>query len=160
MAPRVKGEINHFITKSGRADVNGVLQAYQDSRGGKIDAMLGNIAEHPLRGIGFGIASDPYFMVVQRDPYFGLPVGASVEKGVAPLAVLEELGVFGAGLVGFWVLRLLTRSARGGLAPFAVCLTALLLNMGEATLFSPGGFGLLPLVLYGWAYASGISERR
>jgi hypothetical protein len=62
-------------------------------------------------------------------------------------------------LISLWVLMLLRGSSRGGLAPFAVCLTALLLNLGENTLFSPGGFGLLPIVLFGWAYASGISTQ-
>ncbi len=147
--------MQHFITKSGRHDVGGLMEAYNRSRGRLMDAMLANIGEHPLTGIGFGIASDPWHMNVRTDAVFGLPVGASIEKGVTPLMVLEELGVFGAALVALWVVALLRGCARGGLAPLAICLTALLLNMGEATLFSPGGFGLLLLVLLGWAYASG-----
>src|SRR5690606_115878 len=104
------------------------------SRGFLIDAMLINIANDPFRGIGFGIASFPSSMIVERDPMFGLPVGASVENGVAPLAILEEVGVFGAILVALWILVLLRKGAVGGLAAFAVCLTALALNMGENTL--------------------------
>jgi hypothetical protein len=147
--------VQGFITKSGRADVEGIIEAYSRSRGRLIDPMLANIAEHPLTGIGFGIASEPWRMNVQTDPVFGVPVGASVEKGVTPLMVLEELGAFGAALVALWVVALLRGSARGGLIPLVVCVTALLLNMGESTLFSPGGFGLILLVLLGWAYASG-----
>ena len=152
--------VHHYITKSGRADVGSLVEAYERSRGRLIDIMLANIAEHPLTGIGFGLASEPWTMHVERDPVLGLPVGASVEKGVTPLMVLEELGIFGAALVALLVLGLIRGSARGGLAPFAVCLTALALNMGAATLFSPGGFGLLLLILLGWAYTSGQPPAR
>ena len=162
MAPTVGKMAQNYISKSGRAQVGGVqvdglLEAYDHSRGGLIGAMVDNILEHPLTGIGFGIASEPALMIVNRDSVLGLPVGASIEKGVTPLMVMEELGIFGALLVAFWIFRLLRSAARGSLASLAVCLTVLLLNMGEATLFSPGGFGLLNLILLGWAYASGAA---
>ncbi|PSJ61521.1 hypothetical protein [Pseudaminobacter soli (ex Li et al. 2025)] len=163
MAPTIDSAFQRYISKSGRArlggdQVEGVMEAYDRSRGRLIDAMLENIAQHPLTGIGFGIASEPATMVVSRDPVLGLPVGASIEKGVAPLAVLEEIGTIGGLLVVAWIMRLLRSSARSGLAAFAVCLTVLLLNMGESTLFSAGGMGLLPLILLGWAYADGIAK--
>ncbi|MCF8469398.1 MAG: hypothetical protein K9G30_01290 [Parvibaculum sp.] len=160
LAPVVGGVAQKFISKSGRSEGTSIFAAYEKSRGILIYPMLDNIKEHPLTGIGFGIASEPSSMIVLRDPVLGLPVGASIEKGVVPLAVLEELGAFGAILVSIWVFLLLRGSARGGLAPFAVCLTVLLLNMGEATLFSPGGLGLLPMVLLGWTYASGLSREK
>lgn len=147
--------IAKFLSKSNRAGTSNLLEAYDASRGPLIDAMLANIAIDPFRGIGFGIASHPSMMIVERDTTFGLPLGAAIEKGVAPLAVLEEIGALGAALVALWVLRLVRRGAVGGLVPFAVCLTALALNMGEYTLFSPGGQGLLAMVLFGWIYASG-----
>lgn len=165
MAPTIGKMAQNYISKSGRAQigsgmqVDGILAAYDRSRGRLIDPMLDNIAEHPLTGIGFGIASEPALMIVTRDPVLGLPVGASIEKGVTPLMVMEELGILGALLVAFWVFRLFRSAARGSLASLAVCLTVLLLNMGEATLFSPGGFGLLQLILLGWAYAAGASTR-
>lgn len=165
MAPAVVATVQNYVTKSGRAqaggvEVTGLLQAYDRSRGRVVDAMLDNIGKHPLTGMGFGIASEPALMEVKRDPVLGLPVGASVEKGVVPLMVLEELGIFGAVLVALWLLSLLRASARGGVAALAVCLTALLLNMGEAILFSPGGMGLLPLILFGWAYSCGSALLR
>lgn len=146
---------DNFISKSNRSDATGLVDAYEGSRGLMIDLMLINIKNNPWFGIGFGIASTPSMMEVDRDPLLGLPVGAAVEKGVAPVAILEEIGVAGALLTFFWVIYLLRGSSRGGLAPFAVCMTALLFNMGENTLFSPGGQGLIVLVLFGWAYASG-----
>lgn len=164
MAPTIGKMAQSYVSKSGRAQVggmrvDGLLAAYDRSRGRLIEPMLNNIAEYPLTGIGFGIASEPALMIVARDPILGLPIGASIEKGVTPLMVMEELGLFGAVLVAFWIFHLLRSASRGSLAPLAVCLTVLLLNMGEATLLSPGGFGLLPLILLGWSYAGGASTR-
>lgn len=147
----------NFISKSYRSNATGIVDAYEGSRGLLIDLMLVNINNNPWFGIGFGIASTPSMMEIDRDSVLGLPVGAAVEKGVAPLAIMEEIGIFGTILVFIWIFYLLRGSSRGGLAPFAVCITALLLNMGENTLFSPGGQGLLVLIIFGWAYASGKS---
>lgn len=160
MAPTISQKIHHYITKSGRAEVGGLMEAYQDSRGGGIELMLNNFLEHPFAGNGFGIASVPGMMKIRRDPVLGLPMSASVEKGVTPVAVLEELGIPGALFVATWIIILLKGSARSGLAPFAVCMTVLFLNFGEATLFSPGGAGLLSLILLGWAYAGGQGIRK
>lgn len=159
LAPYVADAVQHYITKSGRTSGGNLAELYDRSRGRLIGAMLTNIREHPLAGIGFGIASEPWTMEVSRDPILGLPIGASIEKGVTPLMVLEEVGVIGAAFVAFWLLRLLRSGARSGLAPFAVCLTILLINMGEATLFSPGGMGLLSLILLGWVYSSGLARQ-
>lgn len=143
--------VDSFITKSNRADVSNIIEAYSRSRGVLIDPMLENIAEHPLTGIGFGIASRPAEMTVLRDPLLGLPVGAAVEKGVLPLMILEEVGVFGFLFVFLWLLMIFRRSASSGLPAFAVVATTLFLNLGEASLFSPGGMGMLGMVLLGWA---------
>lgn len=150
-APRLSGMVENFITKSGRAgEVQSVLEAYERSRGGLIDEMWANVKEHPFTGIGFGIGSNPLEMQIERDPVFGLPFSASIEKGVLPIAILEELGIM-AFVVALWFWTLVRRAARGGVTPLAVTTTALLLNMGENTFFSPGGMGLLSLVLVCWA---------
>ncbi len=99
-------------------------------------------------------------MEISRDPFLGLPIGASVEKGVMPLAVLEEVGIPGFMLAMFWLWIVLRRSARGGMAPLVIVLTILLINLGESTLFSPGGIGLLQLNVIGWAIASGADQKR
>lgn len=157
---KLEGVVTYYISKSGRADDSTLLAAYEGSRGAKMAEMWANIQDRPLVGIGFGIASDPSSMGVERDPFLGLPTSASIEKGVLPLAVLEEVGFFGFIAVAAWVLMLLRRSSRGGIAPVAVGLTALLTNMGESTLFSPGGLGLLLMILLGWAFACGQGQRR
>jgi hypothetical protein len=150
---RIQEGFQHFVSKSGRQDASNVVDAFQSSRGDLIALMLANIKSNPFEGIGFGIASKPEAMAIAYDPVLGLPTSAPVEKGVLPLAVLEEVGVLGAAAVLAWMLLLVRRSARGGVTPVAVGLTVLFLNMGESTLFSPGGIGLFTLVLLGWTFA-------
>lgn len=160
--PMLADQIDHFLSKSGRSQASDLIDAYQNSRGRKMDEMWDNIKITSWQGSGFGIASVPAEMDIGRDPILNLPVSASVEKGVLPLAVLEEVGIIGFVVVAAWIWTLLRRSSTGGIVPVTVAFTALLLNMGEATLFSPGGVGLLSLVLLGWAFACGqaASTRR
>lgn len=150
-APQIANKIGDYISKSGRAgSVESIAEAYDKSRGGLIDRMFKNINENPLTGIGFGIASEPELMVVERDPLFGLPVGAPVEKGVLPLAMLEELGWPGAGIVAFWLIGLAVRASRNGVVSISILITALMINMGENVFFSPGGMGLFVLIGVTW----------
>lgn len=134
-----------------RSDAVSLMTIADSSRGRLIYPMISNIQERPLAGIGFGIASDPSSMQVDRDPVLGLPTSASIEKGVLPVAVLEELGIIGSLLVVAWLWSMIRRGARSGVAAFAVLSTLLFTNLGEATLFSPGGMGLLLLILLAWA---------
>ncbi len=71
-----------FISKGQRANVSGLLEAYEQSRGFFIEEMMVNFSQDPWIGIGFGIASEPSLMEISRDPFLGLPIGASVEKGL------------------------------------------------------------------------------
>ncbi len=143
--------IGEYFDKGNRAESTGLLDAYGLSRGALIDLMVDNIEAHPLSGIGFGIASYSEGMIIDRDPLLGLPIGAAIEKGVFPIAVIEELGIFGAIIVVAWLWIVMRRASRAGVAELTVVLTTLMLNMGENTFFSPGGFGLLPLILVVWA---------
>lgn len=154
--PILGDRIAGYIAKRGEA--TSLAEAYHVSRGVLIDPMLDNISNDPWQGIGFGISSVPDAMVVDRDPVFGLPTGASIEKGVMPIAVLEEVGIPGFLAVAMWIWVLLRRSSRRGVASLGVALTVLFLNLGEYTFFSPNGFGLLPIILLGWACSSGQTE--
>lgn len=147
--PLLGGKVATFVAKRGSS--SNLVEAYGLSRGAKVDEIWANIREHPLRGIGFGVASDPFSMNVARDPVLGLPTGASIEKGVVYLAVWEELGLLGLLVVLGWLWLLVRRAALAGMTPLAVCLTALAMNFGEATLFSPSGMGMLTLLLVTWA---------
>lgn len=144
-----------FINK-GR-DFSTLAQAYDASRGGLLATMMENINAHPISGIGFGIASNPSEVEVQR--VAGIPVSAPVEKGIAPVAVLEELGIPGAALAALWLGAFIMKAARSGLVPMAVSGTILALNFGEATFFSPGGMGMLSIILIGWTVSSARRRR-
>ncbi|MDA0977609.1 MAG: hypothetical protein O3B72_03535 [Proteobacteria bacterium] len=144
-APSLQSEIDSFLTKGYRAD--NIQEAFKSSRGGLLEEMQRNIDRYPLTGIGFGIASAPNEMRIVRDPIFGLPISAAVEKGVLPVAVIEELGYPGAGLFALWIMMLIIQSARLGAFSLGILCTILALNMGEAILFSIGGMGMLALIL-------------
>src|SRR5690606_8938271 len=117
---------------SGRAgSVESFAEAYSKSRGGLIDRMFENINENPLTGIGFGIASIPEEMNIERDPVFGLPIGAAIEKGVMPIALIEELGAPAAIIVAIWIFILIRRAAFNSVTALSVSVTVLLINMGE-----------------------------
>jgi hypothetical protein len=77
-----------------------------------------------------------------------------------PLAILEEVGIFGAGAVLAWLYVLTRGAARRGIAASVVFWTALVTNMGESTLFSPGGLGLLMLILIAWASTESSADAR
>lgn len=137
--------LTSFLFK--RTAETSLIAAADASRGALVEKMILNILENPLTGIGFGIASNPADMEVERDPIFNLPLGAPVEKGVMPIAIVEELGIFGAVLVFGWMLFLLRSSSRVGVPQFAVLITLLLVNFGESMIFSVGGMGMLLLIL-------------
>lgn len=146
----------HFDTYLGKGAESGggLVDVYNDSRGYLMQKSWANIEASPISGIGFGISSDFADMTVERDSTFGLPTGAPTEKGVLPVAVLEEIGIPGFILFFLWVSVVVIRSARnGGIEALTVALTVLLTNLGEATLFSAGGMGLLMLILISWSAA-------
>lgn len=147
--PFLKEAALDFVIKRGESA--NLAEAYAVSRGGLFRMMQENIFENPLTGIGFGIATDTNSMLIIRDPVFNLPVSAAVEKGILPVAVVEELGVIVTIFVSIWFLYLLRLSFKGGRITWTTFVMLFLLNMGEATLFSPGGSGLIFMVLLGWA---------
>jgi O-antigen ligase len=138
-----------FFTK--RTDSQSLAESYKASRGELVDTMLENINKDPFFGIGFGIGSIPSEMIIIRDPFLNLPVSAIIEKGVLPVAILEELGIFGFVATSIWLIIIIQRSTCGGFVPLAVCLTALLLNMGDSMFFSASGMGLILIILVAWA---------
>ncbi len=143
--PLLTSTLSAYLFK--RSDATSFVAAADASRGVLVVKMLSNIDKNPWTGIGFGIASEPAYMVVERDPILGLPVSALVEKGVMPLAVIEELGFIAGFAVFGWFLMMLRRGARSGASQFAVVVTLLLVNLGESMFFSVGGMGMLLLIL-------------
>lgn len=153
-APLLKAVVGDFLAKGTQS--SSLTEVYEASRGGLMRKMWDNVEAHPLTGIGFGIASYPEEMIVDRDPFLDLPIGGAIEKGVLPIAVLEEVGGFGFMLVALWISMLLRRAAKLSLSALGVVFTALLLNMGEYTFFSPGGLGMIALIFFGWAAAGRV----
>ena len=139
--------VDYFISKSFQADVDGLINAFQVSRSVLYEPMIANIIKNPFTGIGFGIASDYLSMDINRDPILGLAFYAPTEKGVLPILVLEEVGIIGFLLFTLWVFILIRRSISNGMPTFLVLMTLLLINMAESILFSPGGTGLLILIV-------------
>jgi len=136
-----------FVSKNREGEIVALGSIYAISRGALMDDMMKNIGEHPLLGIGFGVPSDPGLVELEIDPMLGLPTSAPIEKGNAFLATFEELGAVGSIGVAIWLLLLVRKCEKGGLVPLTLCLTYLATNFGEATLFSPSGFGLAGLLV-------------
>lgn len=145
----LEGVLTQFINKGRQFD--DLTEAYADSRGKLIEIMLMNIDRNFYSGIGFGIASDPYEMKITRDPIFGIPISAVIEKGALPFAVFEELGLFGFLIFILWMITVTFRASRSGVVPLALTLVFIALNFGESTLFSAGGAGIVGLIFLTWA---------
>jgi hypothetical protein len=148
-APQGRDLLVGFLQK--RNDVAGIGEIFRASRGNIVDVMQENIVARPWTGLGFGIGSDTTEMTIERDPVWGIPVSGAVEKGVLPVAILEEVGIPGLLVTAFWVYLLIAAAVRSGLQEAAVAICGILLNFGESMLFSPGGIGLLVLVMLTWA---------
>ena len=156
--PILSDKLSGYLYK--RSNATSLIDAADASRGRLLEKMIVNINESPWTGIGFGIASNPADMKVVRDPFLDLPISALAEKGVMPIAIVEELGVFGALVLLVWFLVVLRRGARSSVPQFAVLITLLLVNFGESMLFSAGGMGMLLLILLtGAVSVKGHEER-
>lgn len=136
VAPLIQGvafKLNNADTFSG---------ALMEARSLVVDRSMANFYDKPIFGIGFGLPSYPWDLNVTR--FMGIPIGNPVEKGVLVVSVLEELGV--VGFVGFvaLVIAIVYRAVtwRSGQA-LAITFAALATNAGEASLFSPGGIGMI-----------------
>ena len=151
-APFVGTRVSTFIQKGARSEsLSDIAMA---SRGGKINEMMVNIRQYPIFGTGFGVLLGSDYFAIQRDPILGLPIMATVEKGVMPVAIVEETGIVGACITFPWLLLLLVRSVRGGLISGIVFWSVLATNIAEACFFSPGGQGMFQLIFAIWAATS------
>lgn len=159
-AGSINEAVHRFILKGNiERDLS---EGFYSSRGFLLENLFTGFLEHPLTGIGFGVASDSNNFNIRRDPLFGLPVGASVEKGFAIVAALEE-----TGLIGFTLLLLLLGSllrpvfrSKSNLPPIALAVGALLVNFGESVFFALGGSGLLVWLILGVARVFGQEIQR
>ena len=140
--------LQRYVQKGTEAD--DVTELYMTSRGSLLDPMLTNIKRYPFSGIGFGIASNIDSMKVFYDPYFNLPINAVVEKGVLPVAALEEIGIPGFALFLGLFFSFVWVAARNSFIHLSVLATCFCTNLAEYTFFSIGGMGMLLALLIAW----------
>jgi len=156
LGPKLYDSVNEFIRKGQAAE--STLDALTATREFLIDKMLVNIRERPMTGIGFGVPSNlnpADLWGYARDPIFGLPIMAAVEKGVLPVAMVEEMGYPLALLYGLWFAALFWLAMRAGVVPAGICAAALATGAAEANFFAPGGAGLLTMLLTTMAATAG-----
>jgi hypothetical protein len=139
--------ISSYLNKYDGERTRGLVEIYMASRSVLYLPMIDNIAENLVGGIGFGIASVPSSMNIIRDPIFGFPISASIEKGVLPLAVFEEIGFLGFSIWVLWIIVIIYQAIKVGATALTVILVVLLLNLGESVLFSVGGMGLFQILI-------------
>lgn len=167
--PLVLPRISDFVLKKQQLVTRSDLEALVServaprrlapSRTRMVRKQVKNFLEHPLWGIGFGIPSEgtSTWRRLNYDPVFQkIPISGGVEKSLLATKILEETGLVGAVLftllIGSLAVPVLSRGAR--FADGWLFLTCLLTNIGEATLFSLGGIGLLLWLLIAFSAQS------
>lgn len=148
-SPWLTAAATQFISKGSKNE--SIVDAAVASRGWKVNEMMETFWEKPLTGTGFGVLPGADYFQLARDPIFGLPIMATIEKGVLPVAVLEETGLPGALLTYAWIFVLAANALRGGLIPNSALWAVLATNFAEANLLAPGGQGMFQLVVATWA---------
>lgn len=150
--------VSEFMFKDDAASsVSDVLVA---SRGYRMNASMANFRSAPMTGIGFGIPSDPESLRPRvSQEFMGLPIGASVEKGFMPSAVLEETGIPGAFLVTLLLFALFAPVVRHpDPMIFWMMASCLLVNFGEMVFFSVGGMGLYFWIVMAFCHVSVLQD--
>lgn len=143
-----------FIQKGSNTSLN-INELFSQSRGDLTQSSMQNFKDSPLFGIGFGVPtnynSEEGFGNIR---YFqGIPIGASVEKGFLPSAILEEIGLIGFTLTVLILYFLIGKVRKKFTAQTLwILLAALFINIGEAVFFSLGGPGLFIWIIFGFTY--------
>lgn len=129
-----------------------VFEALDYSRGRLAREGLENFYANPVWGIGFGTARSatrPFQPVY--DELLGLPIKASTEKANMFIATLEETGILGTVPLAWLLLAMALPIVRSGsMVAGWVFFSCILFNLGEATFFSVGGFGLYQWIAMAW----------
>lgn len=142
--------LSSFIVKGTVSSVDYGKQVSMErillSRRGLIEFSWNNFLDNPLFGIGFGVAKTEMFK--RTATYLTAPA----EKGFLPTAILEEGGLVGTTaflvFLGVFTWDLWRQRNVAGLITFWVFLAT---NLGEVTIFSPGGAGAFGWIMVGAA---------
>lgn len=132
--------INSFLTKSGNADT--FQESIELSRGQLFISQIDNISQHLLFGIGFKVPSN----LETRTALGSTNEGNYYEKGNMLLVIIEELGFIGFMLFSFFIAHVVLSNSCARLYSneyIIVPIIALITTLGEASMFSIGGVGML-----------------
>lgn len=121
------------------SDRRALTEAVTDSRQQLIEENLYYFSKKPLYGTGFQ-TSEAHKYAYQKGEIsiFSAPI----EKGLLPLMILGETGVIGAGIFVIFLFTFYgTCRRKRYLCSMTLMTVFLILNMAEASFFSPGGLG-------------------
>ena len=128
-----------------RSPVNGILEAYELSRGHLIEIALDKIDKHFFLGYGFGL---PYEFEDFKIKYtFGIPMSAPVEKGVFIFSLFHELGLIGFVLFVITFMSIFIKKSYD-IVELTTILFIFFINLYESVFFSASGVGLITLLLF------------
>lgn len=126
-------------------DERGLVEAVTESRMGLVEQNLYDFRRNMLLGSGFQVSEDVADMYRHSE---GLMISAPIEKGVLPLMILGEGGVLGAIAFVIFLLMFYSVCTKNRYVATATLFTTyFMLNMAEATFFSPNGGGTQWIVL-------------
>lgn len=107
------------------------------SRGSLIENQTNNIDKNPFFGIGFKTPSN---LMLEKSAF---SLGKPYEKGNMLTAAVEEIGFVGFLILLITIIALLKPGKNRKTALFILPIIALCTTLGESTLFSIGGIGVL-----------------
>ena len=135
------GAMSQWIRKTSdvEADRRTLREALTESRQSLMEYSMYEFRRNPLFGSGFQVSEFTQELVRESK---GLIISAPIEKGVAPVMVLGETGIVGEVCFLLFLLSFYAACLRRKYVVTSSLFTVFLVtNMGEATIFSPGGIG-------------------
>lgn len=143
LRPGANEQLEAFLRKSGNdGRTGGSVSLTEDltrTRMGLIEQGLENFRQRPMFGNGFQVSEEMQFIDKKET---GMILSAPVEKGVLPVMILEEGGVFGAAIFLAFIIAVYMKYMRLKFSCFLSTFTTFIaLNTGEAIFFSTSGSG-------------------
>ncbi len=128
-----------------------VIETYFIARAPAIDPVINNLKLNWFTGIGFGVPSS-YNLISSNVDEFNVFNFSRGEKGNIFLLVFEELGILGLLIFISWLAVLFKQTIiSANNISIIIILNIVFINLAEAVLFSPGGYGLFLIILLCYA---------
>ena len=147
----ISNSIFDFMDKSKTGSIE---ESVLMSRGSLIENQTNNINKNPLFGIGFKTPTD---LILKKSAF---SLGKPYEKGNMLTAAVEELGIVGFIVLFITIISLLKLGMNKRNVLLVLPLIALSTTIGEATLFSIGGIGVLIWMYVFLTFHSGIVNEK